>query len=161
MSPSSSVDLGSSSDVFIRAQFLQKAAALTRQLSISSSGDKQDHNTLSPPPPSPSSSKARLSLGETVSAKKADIPDSALAYESVIHDRVSQGLGRLDTHRSEDNELLSKCPFLETSEDVESEQKVTLKGYTETEEGWKLLQSALERFIGNNGNSFFFIAFHC
>ncbi|KAI9234900.1 MAG: hypothetical protein BYD32DRAFT_74446, partial [Podila humilis] len=147
MSPSSSVDMGSSSDVVVRAQFLQKAAALTRQLSISSSGDKQDHSTLSPPSSSPSSSKARLSLGETVSAKKADIPDSALAYESVIHDRASQGLGRLDTHRNEDNELLSKCPFLETSEDVGRGQKVTLKGYAETEEGWKILQSALERFI--------------
>ncbi|KAF9208052.1 hypothetical protein BGZ59_010823 [Podila verticillata] len=147
MSPSSSVDMGSSSDVVVRAQFLQKAAALTRQLSISSSGDKQDHSTLSPPSSSPSSSKARLSLGETVSAKKADIPDSALAYESVIHDRASQGLGRLDTHRNEDNELLSKCPFLETSEDVGRGQKITLKGYAETEEGWKILQSALERFI--------------
>lgn len=156
MSPNSSVDLGSSSDVVIRAQFLQKAAALTRQLSISSSGDKQDHNTLSSPSSSPSSSKARLSLGETVSAKKADIPDSALAYESVIHDRASQGLGRLDTHRSEDNELLSKCPFLETSEDAEGGQKVTLKGYAETEEGWKILQSALERFIGTYSNSLFY-----
>ncbi|KAG0320800.1 hypothetical protein BG000_003447 [Podila horticola] len=151
LSPSSSIDLGSSSDVLVRAQFLHKAAALTRQLSVSSSSETQSNTSLSQPPSSPPTSpsaKARLSLGETVSAKKSNIPDSALAYESVIHDRaVQSGLGRLDTHRSEESELFSKCPFLETSEDEGGQKFVTLKGYTETEEGWKILQSALERFI--------------
>ncbi|KAF9331728.1 hypothetical protein BG006_005420 [Podila minutissima] len=150
LSPSSSVDLRSSSDVLVRAQFLQTAAALTQQLSVSSSSDTQSQSTLSQPPSSPpmSSPKARLSLGETVSAKKSNIPDSALAYESVIHDRaVQSGPGRLDTNRSEESELFSKCPFLETSQDEGGQKFVTLKGYTETEEGWKILQSALERFI--------------
>lgn len=163
LSPSSSVDLRSSSDVLVRAQFLQKAAALTRQLSVSSSSDTQSQSTLSQPPSSPptSSPKARLSLGETVSAKKSNIPDSALAYESVIHDRAAQsGPGRLDTHRSEESELFSKCPFLETSQDEGGQKFVTLKGYTETEEGWKILQSALERFIGNY-NFMTCAAFHC
>ncbi|KAG0344125.1 hypothetical protein BG004_004712, partial [Podila humilis] len=41
------------------------------------------------------------------------------------------------------------CPFLEQSEGVDAQGRtfVTLKGYTETEDGWKSLQSALERFI--------------
>ncbi|KAI1305590.1 hypothetical protein EDD11_004904 [Mortierella claussenii] len=46
--------------------------------------------------------------------------------------------------------LLTQCPFLEQSEilrDAEGERVVTLKGYTETEEAWKALQSALERFV--------------
>jgi hypothetical protein len=41
------------------------------------------------------------------------------------------------------------CPFLELSEtDASGEAYVMLKGYTETEEGWLALQTALERFIG-------------
>ncbi|KAG9320349.1 hypothetical protein KVV02_000106 [Mortierella alpina] len=45
--------------------------------------------------------------------------------------------------------MLMQCPFLEQSEsqDADGRMYVTLKGYTETEEGWRVLQSALERFI--------------
>ncbi|KAG0197483.1 hypothetical protein BGX28_009043, partial [Mortierella sp. GBA30] len=45
--------------------------------------------------------------------------------------------------------MLLQCPFLEQSEgqDAEGRMFVTLKGYTETEDGWKVLQNALERFI--------------
>ncbi|KAF9408454.1 hypothetical protein BGZ94_002306 [Podila epigama] len=41
------------------------------------------------------------------------------------------------------------CPFLEQSEQVDAQGRtfVTLKGYIETEEAWKNLQNALERFI--------------
>ncbi|KAF9364079.1 hypothetical protein BGX34_002581 [Mortierella sp. NVP85] len=40
------------------------------------------------------------------------------------------------------------CPFLELSEtDASGEAYVMLKGYTETEEGWLALQTALEKFI--------------
>ncbi|KAF9177731.1 hypothetical protein BGZ50_008428 [Haplosporangium sp. Z 11] len=45
--------------------------------------------------------------------------------------------------------MLLQCPFMEQSEsqDAEGRMYVTLKGYTETEEAWKELHSALERFV--------------
>ncbi|KAF9914972.1 hypothetical protein BX616_007181 [Lobosporangium transversale] len=45
--------------------------------------------------------------------------------------------------------LLQQCPFLELSplNGDDGDKAVTLKGYTETEEAWKALQCALERFI--------------
>ncbi|KAG0266138.1 hypothetical protein BG011_003125 [Mortierella polycephala] len=45
--------------------------------------------------------------------------------------------------------MLLQCPFVEQSEsqDAEGRMYVTLKGYTETEEAWKELHSALERFV--------------
>jgi len=54
------------------------------------------------------------------------------------------------------------CPFLEINrqdftqssfqgaEEESNEVYVTLKGYTETEEGWKILQNAFERFLGRS-----------
>ena len=43
-----------------------------------------------------------------------------------------------------------ECPFLEMSEDGNDPEMsyVTLRGYTETEDGWRLLQIALDRFLG-------------
>ncbi|KAF8936305.1 hypothetical protein BGZ58_004340 [Dissophora ornata] len=54
---------------------------------------------------------------------------------------------RSDTSNSES--INSACPFLEMNEDVDGsgESFVTLKGYTETEDGWRAWQSALERFL--------------
>ncbi|KAG0343732.1 hypothetical protein BG004_005037, partial [Podila humilis] len=157
-SPGSSADKGSSSsEVLIRAQILQKAAALTRQLSISNAGD--DNSTSSGQPLTSSSSpnptsNARLSLGETVSAKKSNIPDSASTFESsrVLHDRPAPSTRHLlnSTRENEnDADMMLKCPFLEASHDSEEDghEFVMLKGYTETEEGWRILQSTLERFI--------------
>ncbi|KAG0354608.1 hypothetical protein BGZ54_001566, partial [Gamsiella multidivaricata] len=45
--------------------------------------------------------------------------------------------------------VLMGCPFLEQSEekDAEGREYVSLKGYTETEDEWKMLQSALELFL--------------
>ncbi|KAF9091055.1 hypothetical protein BGX29_011140 [Mortierella sp. GBA35] len=45
--------------------------------------------------------------------------------------------------------MLLQCPFLEQSEtkDTEGRTFLSLKGYTETETGWKALQSTLERFL--------------
>ncbi|KAG0317144.1 hypothetical protein BGZ99_006458 [Dissophora globulifera] len=45
--------------------------------------------------------------------------------------------------------ILIQCPFFEQIEtqDADGSRHVTLKGYTETEEAWKLLQSALEHFL--------------
>ncbi|KAI8345682.1 hypothetical protein B0O80DRAFT_268111 [Mortierella sp. GBAus27b] len=47
--------------------------------------------------------------------------------------------------------LLKQCPFLEeagSGRDPEGRTFVTLKGYTETEDGWNKLQGALEQFLG-------------
>ncbi|KAF8985393.1 hypothetical protein BGZ46_004505 [Entomortierella lignicola] len=47
-------------------------------------------------------------------------------------------------------EIMMQCPFLEKSEtcvDLDGRRFVTLKGYTETEEAWKMLQSSLDRFL--------------
>lgn len=46
--------------------------------------------------------------------------------------------------------VLLQCPFLEQSEAKDSEGKtfMSLKGYTETEAGWKALQKVLEKFLG-------------
>ncbi|KAF9410270.1 hypothetical protein BGZ94_001714, partial [Podila epigama] len=165
-SPNSTSDIGSSSmDVVARAQILQKAAALNRQLSIMSSDDDnlQDNkpSVLSSPASSPS--KARLSLGETVSAKQANIPDSASTFESTrtspsrqhhhyyqlnqpqSFQTAGQGQPVDPFERNEDMtaELLGRCPFLESPHEAhESTEKtfITLKGYTETEEGWRILQ---------------------
>ncbi|KAF9563396.1 hypothetical protein EC968_004874 [Mortierella alpina] len=42
-----------------------------------------------------------------------------------------------------------ECPFLETGKDEDDPELsyVTLRGYTETEDGWRLLQMALDRFL--------------
>ncbi|KAF9355916.1 hypothetical protein BGX26_005963 [Mortierella sp. AD094] len=46
--------------------------------------------------------------------------------------------------------IMMQCPFLEKSEtcvDVDGRRFVTLKGYTETEEAWRILQSSLDQFL--------------
>ncbi|KAF9169092.1 hypothetical protein BGX20_010814 [Mortierella sp. AD010] len=46
--------------------------------------------------------------------------------------------------------IMMQCPFLEKSEtcvDIDGRRFVTLKGYTETEEAWRMLQSSLDQFL--------------
>ncbi|KAG0009724.1 hypothetical protein BGZ80_002126 [Entomortierella chlamydospora] len=46
--------------------------------------------------------------------------------------------------------IMMQCPFLEKSEtcvDMDGRRFVTLKGYTETEEAWRMLQSSLDQFL--------------
>ncbi|KAF9995902.1 hypothetical protein BGZ65_008482, partial [Modicella reniformis] len=56
---------------------------------------------------------------------------------------------RIQVDASSSQSVNAACPFLELSEDVDNsgEAFVTLKGYTETEEGWLALQTALDRFL--------------
>lgn len=59
----------------------------------------------------------------------------------------------LESSRPTSEAIRATCPFLElnkdSDDDMESDQQpmITLKGYTETEEGWKILQWALEKFL--------------
>ncbi|KAF8947235.1 hypothetical protein BGZ47_009864 [Haplosporangium gracile] len=58
----------------------------------------------------------------------------------------------LEPSRPTPEAIRATCPFLELnrdSDDMDSDQQlvITLKGYTETEEGWKILQWALEKFL--------------
>ena len=50
------------------------------------------------------------------------------------------------------------CPFLELNQDSDQMDSdtpmITLKGYTETEEGWRILQWALEKFLGKDFQKF-------
>ncbi|KAF9986650.1 hypothetical protein BGZ65_006753 [Modicella reniformis] len=68
---------------------------------------------------------------------------------SVQRSRI--GGEREDVMESTLKMLLQQCPFLEeceTGRDSAGRKFVTLKGYTETDDGWKKLQSAFEQFLG-------------
>ncbi|KAG0079063.1 hypothetical protein BGZ90_003601 [Linnemannia elongata] len=58
----------------------------------------------------------------------------------------------LEPSRPTSEAIRATCPFLELSrdnDDIDADQQpmITLKGYTETEEGWKFLRRALEKFL--------------
>lgn len=98
-----------------------------------------------------------------MAVKRASLQESTTAtFQSLQH---KPSLGNIsdvaeeceyEDHKVEEQEqkqrqvLKLMCPFLEQSEHVDAQGRtyVTLKGYTETEEGWRSLHSALERFIG-------------
>ncbi|KAF9151362.1 hypothetical protein BG015_006777 [Linnemannia schmuckeri] len=68
------------------------------------------------------------------------------------HHQPLQEPVNLEPSRSTSEAIRATCPFLELnrdSDDIDSDQQpvITLKGYTETEEGWKILQWALEKFL--------------
>lgn len=158
------------SNVLNLAQDLQKAM-LTRQTSISSksstcSGARQsiqsgEHDRPVSIQSTSSCTRPKLSLSETMAVKRASLQESTAAtFQSLKH---KPSLGNIsdvvEECENEDNKaeeqkhrqmLKFMCPFLEQSEHVDAHGRtyVTLKGYTETEEGWKSLHSALERFIG-------------
>ncbi|KAG0027865.1 hypothetical protein BGZ81_005237 [Podila clonocystis] len=155
------------SNVLTLAQDLQKAM-LTRQNSISSkssssSGTRQSVQSGERPVSIQSTSsctRPKLSLSETMAVKRASLQESTAAtFQSLQH---KPSLGNIsdvmeecenEEHHAEEQKqrqvLKLMCPFLEQSEHVDAQGRtyVTLKGYTETEEGWKSLHSALERFI--------------
>ncbi|KAF9146105.1 hypothetical protein BGX30_004385 [Mortierella sp. GBA39] len=68
------------------------------------------------------------------------------------HHQPLQEPVNLETSRPTSEAIRATCPFLELSrdnDDIDADQQpmITLKGYTETEEGWKILQWALEKFL--------------
>ncbi|KAF9324682.1 hypothetical protein BG006_000319, partial [Podila minutissima] len=161
------------SNVLTLAQDLQKAM-LTRQTSISSkssspsgaqqsfqSGGEHGGDPVSVQSTS-SCTRPKLSLSETMAVKRASLQESTAAtFQSLQH---KPSLGSIsdvaeecehEDHKVKEQEqrqrqvLKFMCPFLEQSEHVDAQGRtyVTLKGYTETEEGWRSLHSALERFI--------------
>lgn len=69
------------------------------------------------------------------------------------HHQPLQEPVNLEASRPTSEAIQAACPFLELnrdSGDIDADQQpmITLKGYTETEEGWKVLQWALEKFLG-------------
>lgn len=149
------------SSVLTLAQDLQKVM-LNRKSSISSkySGEQGDRSISTQSTASSCLSRPKLSLSETMAVKRASLQESTgSTFQSLQHKR---SLGNISdvveeceqedkAEEQKQREVLKlMCPFLEQSEHVDAQGRtyVTLKGYTETEEGWKSLQSALERFIG-------------
>jgi hypothetical protein len=67
----------------------------------------------------------------------------------------------LESLRPTSEAIRATCPFLELNKESEDDMgsyqqpMITLKGYTETEEGWKILQWALEKFLGKFSKLFF------
>ncbi|KAK3846538.1 MAG: hypothetical protein J3R72DRAFT_242437 [Linnemannia gamsii] len=127
--------------------------------------------------PNSSGTRPKMTLSEVMAAKQASIPDSAATLEqskllqqqielqqgqqraderlarSMAHNHSYQPLQEavnLDPKPTSES-IRATCPFLELnkdSDDMDSDEPmVTLKGYTETEEGWKVLQWALEKFL--------------
>ncbi|KAG0038601.1 hypothetical protein BGZ82_011495 [Podila clonocystis] len=157
------------SNVLTLAQDLQKAM-LTRQTSISSKSSSSsvarqsvqsgEHDRPVSIQSTSSCTRPKLSLSETMAVKRASLQESTAAtFQSLQH---KPSLGNIsdvveecenEDHQAEEQNqrqvLKLMCPFLEQSEHVDAQGRtyVTLKGYTETEEGWKSLHSALERFI--------------
>ncbi|KAG0253116.1 hypothetical protein BGZ95_006406 [Linnemannia exigua] len=118
-----------------------------------------------------------MTLSEVMAAKQASIPDSAATLEQskLLQQQIElqQGQQRVDERlallmvqnhnyqplqeavnldpKPTSESIRATCPFLELNKDNDDmnsdEPMVTLKGYTETEEGWKALQWALEKFL--------------
>ncbi|KAG0096887.1 hypothetical protein BGZ93_003836 [Podila epicladia] len=161
------------SNVLTLAQDLQKAA-LTRQTSISSkssssSGARQsiqsgEHSggPLVSVQSTTLCTQPKLSLSETMAVKRASLQASTAAtLQSLQHKPWLGNISdvaeeceledyKVDEEEQKQRQVLKlMCPFLEQSQHVDAQGRtyVTLKGYTETEEGWKSLHSALERFV--------------
>ena len=148
------------SNVLTLAQDLQKAM-LSCQSSISSnsSGEQVDQPVSIQSTASSCLSRPKLSLSETMAVKRASLQDStASTFQSLQHkpslgnisDVVEECEQEDKAEEQKQRQVLKlMCPFLEQSEHVDAQGRtyVTLKGYTETEEGWKSLHSALEHFI--------------
>ncbi|KAK3837767.1 MAG: hypothetical protein JOS17DRAFT_731788 [Linnemannia elongata] len=69
------------------------------------------------------------------------------------HHQPLQEPVNLEPSRPTSEAIQATCPFLELNrdnDDINADQQpmITLKGYTETEESWKVLQWALEKFLG-------------
>ncbi|KAF9118272.1 hypothetical protein BGW39_001332 [Mortierella sp. 14UC] len=127
--------------------------------------------------PNSSGTRPKMTLSEAMAAKQASIPDSAATLEQskLLQQQISlqQGQQRADERltrsmaynhnyqplqeavnldtRPTSESIRATCPFLELnkdSDDMDSDEPmITLKGYTETEDGWKVLQWALEKFL--------------
>ncbi|KAF9905303.1 hypothetical protein EC991_001851 [Linnemannia zychae] len=121
--------------------------------------------------------RPKMTLSEAMAAKQAMIPDSAATLEQskLLQQQIDlqQGQQRADEKlaqsmaynhnyqplqeavnldsRPTSESIRATCPFLELNKDGVDmdcdEPMITLKGYTETEEGWKVLQWALEKFL--------------
>ncbi|KAF9211022.1 hypothetical protein BGZ59_008622 [Podila verticillata] len=159
-SPPPALDPELKSNVLTLAQDLQKVM-LSQHSSISSksSGEQGDRPVSVQSTASLCLSRPKLSLSETMAVKRASLQEStASTFRSLQHkpslgnisDVVEECEQEDKAEEQKQRQVLKlMCPFLEQSEHVDAQGRtyVTLKGYTETEEGWKSLQSALERFI--------------
>ncbi|KAF9106247.1 hypothetical protein BGX27_009252, partial [Mortierella sp. AM989] len=77
--------------------------------------------------------------GEVVSVEN-EVQKSERAKEKEQEKELRQAVAK----------ILMQCPFLEKSEtcvDIDGRRFVTLKGYTETEEAWRMLQSSLDQVL--------------
>ncbi|KAF8948034.1 hypothetical protein BGZ52_007227, partial [Haplosporangium bisporale] len=159
-SPPPALDPELKSNVLTLAQDLQKVM-LSQHSSISSksSGEQGDRPVSVQSTASLCLSRPKLSLSETMAVKRASLQESTASTLRSLQHKPSLGniSDVVEECEQEDKAEEQKqrqvlklmCPFLEQSEHVDAQGRtyVTLKGYTETEEGWKSLQSALERFI--------------
>ncbi|KAF8939888.1 hypothetical protein BGZ58_008399 [Dissophora ornata] len=159
-----SVDSKPTTHVLALAHGLQKAMQSHGSFDMDSAGVEQqgmqrDHDQQQ--------QKHKISLQEITAKKRASHQQKRQDSENVAATRLKLvgGLKLADSSydSSGDSEAekerlvtaaatlktLMHCPFLEQGESKDAEGKmfVTLKGYTETEDAWKMLQSALERFL--------------
>ncbi|KAG0297681.1 hypothetical protein BGZ96_005345 [Linnemannia gamsii] len=84
--------------------------------------------------------------------QRADERCARLIAPNQQHQPLQEAVS-LESSRPTSEDIRATCPFLELNRDsddiMKSDQQpmITLKGYTETEEGWKILQWALEKFL--------------
>ncbi|KAG0209063.1 hypothetical protein BGX28_000163 [Mortierella sp. GBA30] len=88
---------------------------------------------------------------ETMGESKIQLRQEQERLELQIRIQRAEERARIEDQQQQQQQKhdASQCPFLELIKDPSNPEKsfVTLRGYTETEDGWRFLQMALERFL--------------
>ncbi|KAG0369995.1 hypothetical protein BGZ54_008180 [Gamsiella multidivaricata] len=159
-----------------KAVLLNRQHSVTNDEYSDSGSSSSENTTTQSTQSSPlGSSKARLTLSKAMAANQTALPDSAAMLEQSkllqeqleTQNRHQRTEDRSRTRHQQEHHthlqdssgvyvdvnssasINSVCPFMELSENVDGSDEafVMLKGYTETEEGWKALQYALEKSL--------------